>query len=81
MFYPATDAPKFHKGMIAMLCTCAATLGVMWLVWLLERREWRIYGHPGHIEKATVTDPKGDRGYEEDNSSPIEKDTPLHNEA
>ena len=46
LFYPATDAPKFHKGMIAMLCVCAATLGVTWLVWYLERREWRLYGKP-----------------------------------
>ena len=42
VFYPATDAPRFHKGMITMICTCAATLGVTWLVWYLERREWRI---------------------------------------
>ncbi|KXN86384.1 Pantothenate transporter liz1 [Leucoagaricus sp. SymC.cos] len=26
VFYPATDAPRFHKGMIAMLCVCVATL-------------------------------------------------------
>jgi len=47
LFYPATDAPRFHKGMIAMICTCVATLGVTWLVWFLERREWRLYGKPG----------------------------------
>lgn len=41
LFYPATDAPRFKKGMIAMICTCAATLGVTWLVWFLERRELR----------------------------------------
>ena len=38
-FYPATDAPRFRKGMIAMLCICIATFGVTWLVWYLESRE------------------------------------------
>ncbi|KZP04351.1 MFS general substrate transporter [Athelia psychrophila] len=47
LFYPATDAPRFRKGMIAMICTCIATLGVTGLVWFLERREWRLYGKPG----------------------------------
>ncbi|KAI0320642.1 major facilitator superfamily domain-containing protein [Amylostereum chailletii] len=42
VFYPATDAPRFKTGAIAMLATCAATLGVTWLVWSLERREWRL---------------------------------------
>ncbi|EGO01798.1 hypothetical protein SERLA73DRAFT_103821 [Serpula lacrymans var. lacrymans S7.3] len=42
LFYPATDAPRFRKGMIAMICTCVATLGVTWLVWYLERREHRV---------------------------------------
>ncbi|KAF9451620.1 MFS general substrate transporter [Macrolepiota fuliginosa MF-IS2] len=41
VFYPATDAPRFHKGMIAMLCICGATLGVTYLVYYLERRERR----------------------------------------
>lgn len=41
VFYPATDAPKFHKGMIAMLCICVATLGVTYLVYYLEKRERR----------------------------------------
>lgn len=41
VFYPATDAPKFHKGMIAMLCICAATLGATYLVYYLEQRENR----------------------------------------
>ncbi|KAF9247159.1 major facilitator superfamily domain-containing protein [Melanogaster broomeanus] len=41
LFYPATDAPRFRKGMIAMLCMCAATLGVTWLVWFLDRRDRR----------------------------------------
>uniref|UniRef100_A0A8H8CL24 MFS general substrate transporter n=1 Tax=Psilocybe cubensis TaxID=181762 RepID=A0A8H8CL24_PSICU len=41
VFYPATDAPKFRKGMIAMICVALATLGITWLVYALERREWR----------------------------------------
>jgi ACS family pantothenate transporter-like MFS transporter len=41
VFYPATDAPRFHMGMIAMIFVCIATLGVTWLVWFWERREWR----------------------------------------
>ncbi|TDL29252.1 MFS general substrate transporter [Rickenella mellea] len=44
VFYPATDAPKFRKGMIAMLGTCVATLAVTWMVWYLEKREHRING-------------------------------------
>lgn len=39
VFYPATDAPRFHKGTIAMICVSVATLGVTWLVWYLENRE------------------------------------------
>ncbi|KAI0332421.1 MFS general substrate transporter [Cubamyces sp. BRFM 1775] len=41
VFYPATDAPRFTKGMWAMIGTCIATLLVTWLVWYLERREKR----------------------------------------
>lgn len=41
MFYPATDAPRFRRGMIAMLCICVATLGITWLVYYLECRERR----------------------------------------
>ncbi|KAG7449348.1 MFS general substrate transporter [Guyanagaster necrorhizus] len=39
VFYLATDAPRFHRGMIAMICVSGATLGVTGLVWYLERRE------------------------------------------
>ena len=39
LFYSATDAPRFTTGMIAMICTCGATLGITSLVWYLERRE------------------------------------------
>jgi MFS transporter, ACS family, pantothenate transporter len=42
ILYPATDAPRFRKGMIAMIAVCVATLLVTWLVWYLERREVRI---------------------------------------
>jgi ACS family pantothenate transporter-like MFS transporter len=41
LFYPATDAPRFTRGMIAMICVSVATLGVTWLVWWGEKREWR----------------------------------------
>lgn len=41
VFYPATDAPRFRKGTIAMLCACVATLAITWVVYALERREWR----------------------------------------
>ena len=66
IFYPATDAPRFTKGMITMICVSIATLGVTWLVWWAERREWRkgrrdtigAYAHndwtgENHSEKAT----------------------------
>ncbi len=39
VFYPATDAPRFTKGMWAMIGTAIATLGVTALVYVLERRE------------------------------------------
>ncbi|KAJ3776541.1 major facilitator superfamily domain-containing protein [Lentinula raphanica] len=42
VFYPATDAPKFTKGMIAMIVICVATLAVTALVWYLERREHKL---------------------------------------
>lgn len=39
MFYPATDAPRFAKGMYAMIGVAVATLAATALVWALERRE------------------------------------------
>lgn len=42
VFYPATDAPKFTKGMWAMIGVSIATLAVTWVVWYLERREKRL---------------------------------------
>ena len=41
IFYPATDAPRFTKGMWAMIGTALATLLVTALVYYLERREKR----------------------------------------
>ena len=41
VFYPATDAPRFRKGMWVMIGTGIATLLVTFLVWYLERREHR----------------------------------------
>ena len=41
VFYPATDAPRFTKGMWAMIGTAIATLAVTALVYFLERREKR----------------------------------------
>ncbi|THV08700.1 MFS general substrate transporter [Dendrothele bispora CBS 962.96] len=52
VFYPATDAPKFQKGMIAMICVSVATLGVTWLVWYLERRERRRMSLKGDNDKS-----------------------------
>lgn len=42
VFYPATDAPRFKKGMYAMIGVCISTLVVTWAVWWLERRESRL---------------------------------------
>ncbi|KAK7470804.1 hypothetical protein VKT23_002222 [Stygiomarasmius scandens] len=50
VFYPATDAPRFHKGMIAMICVSVATLGVTWLVWYLEKREHRIKAEASEVD-------------------------------
>ncbi|KAG2058824.1 MFS general substrate transporter [Suillus hirtellus] len=69
LFYPATDAPRFKRGMIAMICTCAATLGVTWLVWYLERREQ-------HLAKRKAIAHE----MREDNPNPVEIDTPLKDE-
>ncbi|RPD80705.1 MFS general substrate transporter [Lentinus tigrinus ALCF2SS1-7] len=41
VFYPATDAPRFTKGLWAMVGTAIATLLVTWFVWYMERREKR----------------------------------------
>lgn len=41
VFYPATDAPRFTKGMWAMIGTAIATLLVTAMVYYLEQREKR----------------------------------------
>ncbi|KAK0190863.1 MFS general substrate transporter [Armillaria mellea] len=58
VFYPATDAPRFHKGMIAMICVSFATLGVTGLVWYLERREKKA---EKKVSKADGEEPQPDR--------------------
>ncbi|KAG6855001.1 hypothetical protein C0991_005930 [Blastosporella zonata] len=51
LFYKATDAPRFTKGMITMICVGVATLAITWLVWFLERGERKfqlqLEQHPG----------------------------------
>lgn len=60
LFYPANDAPSFRKGMITMICTCAATLCVTALVWYLERQETRGvlkgYGQGSMLDEKKDTD-------------------------
>jgi len=62
VFYPATDAPRFRKGMIAMICTCVATLGITWIVYTLERREWLKEGRTAskHKEQRQVIHTEAD---------------------
>lgn len=64
IFYPATDAPKFHNGMIAMICICGATLAITWGVWYMERREWR-------LKRITDGDPQKSAGDENEIASPV----------
>ena len=61
VFYPATDAPWFTRGMWAMVGTSVATLLVTWLVWYLERREKR--------GKAVVRDAAAGRGEDGENGA------------
>jgi len=44
LFYAATDAPRFTKGMITLICVSVATLAITAVVWWLERREKRAMG-------------------------------------
>ena len=63
VFYPASDAPKFRKGMIAMIAICIATLLVTYLVYYLERREWAIRDRNTDKEqevRSEVEDKKGE---------------------
>lgn len=60
VFYPATHAPWFVRGMWAMIGTSVATLLVTWFVWYMERREKR--GRAGEVEDSRsgeVEDSKG----------------------
>ncbi|KAL0070888.1 hypothetical protein AAF712_002109 [Marasmius tenuissimus] len=41
VFYRASDAPRFAKGMIALICVSVATLAITWGVWWMERKENR----------------------------------------
>ncbi|PCH41303.1 MFS general substrate transporter [Wolfiporia cocos MD-104 SS10] len=47
IFYRATDAPRFARGMWAMIGTAIATLLVTFFVWYMERREKRLRGIAG----------------------------------
>ena len=49
VFYPATDAPRFRKGMWAMIGTGLATLLITFVVWFLERREKRGRTGSGYV--------------------------------
>ncbi|KIP09226.1 hypothetical protein PHLGIDRAFT_29194 [Phlebiopsis gigantea 11061_1 CR5-6] len=62
VFYPATDAPRFTKGMWAMIGTALATLLVTALVYTLERREQRQKGAAREVDEGV--DEKKDKGYE-----------------
>jgi ACS family pantothenate transporter-like MFS transporter len=65
IFYPATDAPKFQKGMYAMIGVCVATLVVTWAVWWLEKREKRQAEHERKEEQEAEADRTADRGSHE----------------
>lgn len=62
VFYPATDAPRFTKGMWAMIGTALATLLVTALVYTLERREKRQKQAAQTADEEA--DEKKEKGYE-----------------
>ena len=64
VFYPATDAPRFTKGMWAMIGTAIATLGVTALVYHLEQREKRQRQDAEEVEAAEDSDEKKETGYQ-----------------
>ncbi|EJD00933.1 MFS general substrate transporter [Fomitiporia mediterranea MF3/22] len=74
LFYAASDAPRFKKGMIAMICTCIATLGVTALVWWLERRERRRTKRARKEEMEVVTSRTGPLDEKVDQKSGRESD-------
>lgn len=65
VFYPATDAPRFTKGVWAMIGTSVATLGVTWVVWFLERREKRLRARWDGAGDNEKSDGRGSRELEE----------------
>ncbi|KAI1789063.1 MFS general substrate transporter [Ganoderma leucocontextum] len=65
VFYPATDAPRFTKGMWAMIGTSIATLGITWLVWYLERREKRTRTRWYEAGEGNKNDMSGGQGVDE----------------
>jgi MFS transporter, ACS family, pantothenate transporter len=77
VFYPATDAPWFTKGMWAMIGTAIATLAATALVWYLERREKRVMQRSDELGSGKSH--SGDR--EADNrekTSPVEETRESH---
>ena len=60
VFYPATDAPRFTKGMWAMIGTAIVTLAVTAMVYCLEKREkrqrWVIKAARGDFDRESDTD-------------------------
>ena len=63
IFYPATDAPKFKKGMYAMIGVCIATLAITWTVWRLEKREKQLAMMQERQEKSKDSVGAGDKKY------------------
>ena len=68
VFYPATDAPWFTRGMWAMVGTSVATLGVTWFVWFMERREWRQRERESGNERKESEGSEADRASEKKSS-------------
>ncbi|KZT12858.1 MFS general substrate transporter [Laetiporus sulphureus 93-53] len=66
IFYPATDAPRFHKGMWAMIGTGLATLLVTFFVWYMERREKRMRAEQRDGEQARQEEGAGEKSEKED---------------
>lgn len=64
VFYPATDAPRFTKGMWAMIGTALATLAVTALVYALERREHRPTRAVRDDDDESKADEKKEKEYE-----------------
>lgn len=64
VFYPATDAPRFTKGMWAMIGTALATLIATAMVYYLELREKRQKRGTADHEEVEETDEKKEKEYE-----------------